>query len=87
MAEQQKAKAKGRKIGRNKKHQAALYKSGARYEINKKRKMRRHIKSNPTDWQNAARYGQLFGGTASFGRTRKGRKLEEIFRAREKLRA
>jgi len=74
MAEQQKARAKGRKIGRNKKHQATLYKSGGRFEKNRKRRMLRHLRANPNDEQNASFY-RLEVGKLDAPPTSRGRKL------------
>jgi hypothetical protein len=87
MAEQQKAKAKGRKIGRNKKHQAALYKSGARYDINKKRKMRRHIRNFPNDAEAVIHLRRLFPGNIDLKPTARGKRRLQLAVAREKLRA
>lgn len=63
--QQQKAKAKGRKIGRNKKHQATIYKQAMRLERNKKRKMRRHLQDHPDDVQGYKRYAEINGKPAA----------------------
>lgn len=67
MPQQQKAKAKGRKIGRNKKHQATLYKSGDRWEKNRKRAMRRHLRDNPNDEAVRAEFEKRYGSAVSQG--------------------
>lgn len=61
MPAQQKQKAKGRKIGRNKKHQAQIYESTDRWNKNRKRAMRRHLRSNPGDFSSAAIYEKRYG--------------------------
>lgn len=73
--QQQKQKAKGRKIGRNKKHQATLYKSGDRWEKNRKRAMRRHVRDNPSDSFAAAEYEKRYGKVQSIGISARGKKL------------
>jgi hypothetical protein len=75
MPVQQKVKAKGRKIGRNKKHQAALYKSGDRWEKNRKRAMRRHVRDNPLDADAAAQYEKRYGKVQPLGLSARGKKL------------
>lgn len=61
MPEQQRQRAKGRKIGRNKKHQAQIYESTDRWERNRKRAMRRHLRDNPGDFSSAAIYEKRYG--------------------------
>lgn len=83
------AQAKGKKIGRNKKHQAALYKSGGRLEINKKRKMLTHLRSNPLD-SAALRNLQRISGNKDVllpKLNHKGRRVLNLYRAREALHA
>lgn len=46
----------GRKIGRNKKYQAAAYRSGARLEINRKKRWRRVLRTQPLNQQLRRRY-------------------------------
>ena len=49
MAEQQKSKAKGRKIGRNKERPSAvMYKASNRQEINRKKRAKRHARRMAT---------------------------------------
>jgi hypothetical protein len=77
MPQQQKAKAKGRKIGRNKKHQATIYKSADRWETNRKRAMRRHLRANPSDTVTAAEFEKRYGKVQSLGLSCRGKKLKK----------
>src|SRR5687768_13970169 len=61
-AQQTSKKAKGRKIGRNRKHQAQAYAAQMRDERNRKRKMRRHLRDHPQDAKGADAYVKQFGG-------------------------
>ena len=73
--QQQKARAKGRKIGRNRKHQSTLYASGGRYERNKKRRMRRHMRDNPSDVFVRIRFERIgYGLASSHGLSSQGRR-------------
>jgi len=63
MPAQQRQRAKGRKIGRNKKHQAASYSAERRTEKNRKRRMRRHLRNHPADTATAAMFAQWYGRT------------------------
>lgn len=51
----------GRKIGRNKKHQAPAYKAEMRYERNRKRRWRRVLREQPKNLQLRARYEAEIG--------------------------
>ena len=51
----------GRKIGRNKKHQAGAYKSGMRLERNRKRRWRRVLRAQPGNKQLVSRYETEIG--------------------------
>lgn len=75
MAKQTKQQAKGRKIGRNKKHQATLYLSGDRWNVNRKRAMKRHIRDNPRDEDNRAAYAVRYGKPESLGLSARGKQL------------
>lgn len=75
--QQQKAKAKGKKIGRNKKHQAVVYRTTGRLEKNAKRRLMRHVRSNPGDASAAAVYEATYGKAASLGLNGRGRKLRK----------
>ena len=48
MANQQTGRKKGRKVGRSR-VKCAAYRSSRRREINKARKIRKHIKNHPND--------------------------------------
>lgn len=76
MPAQQKARAKGRKIGRNKKHQAAVYLATRRMEKNAKRRLRRHVRSNPGDASAARTYAKTFGPVEPLGLSGRGQKLQ-----------
>lgn len=52
---------KGRKIGRNKKHQAPAYRTQMRFERNRKRRWRRVLRDQPTNLQLRDRYAQEHG--------------------------
>lgn len=64
MPEQQRVRAKGRKIGRNRKHQAAMYRAQDRASKNRKRRMRRHLRNHPADEMAAAIFAQDYGARA-----------------------
>lgn len=69
-------KQKGRKIGRNSKRgQATVYKAQGREERNRKRRMRRHLASNPFDKKGRERYSEEWGGVQHIELNSKGRKL------------
>jgi GrpB-like predicted nucleotidyltransferase (UPF0157 family) len=51
----------GRKLGRGKHHQASIYKGEGRWDKNRKRAMRRHLRKNPEDQQNLQAYEQRYG--------------------------
>jgi hypothetical protein len=74
--EQQKARAKGRKIGRNRKHQATIYRATDRANKNRKRRMRRHLRNHPSDEQGAALYEREYGGIAHIGVTARASRRE-----------
>jgi hypothetical protein len=79
-AQQTAKKAKGRKIGRNRKHQATVYAAQMRDERNRKRRMRRHLRRNPQDTRGAEDYVKQFGGKLfDWGLDGHGRKLNERF--------
>jgi len=69
---------KNRKYGRNvNRGQAVLYKSQGREERNRKRRMRRHLASNPFDKKGRERYSEEWGGVQHIELNSKGRKLVE----------
>lgn len=68
------SKAKGRKIGRNIKHQASVYAAMGRYERNRKRALRRHLRDHPFDMANAAIYTNRYGKVADIGYSGRGRR-------------
>ena len=74
MPEQQKTRAKGRKIGRNKKHQAGIYRSTDRLEKNRKRRLRRHLRNHPLDVPTAALFDRDCGGLQSIGSSGRARR-------------
>lgn len=51
----------GRKIGRNKKYQAAAYKSGMRKEINRKKRWRTTLRYQPRNLRLKERYEKVIG--------------------------
>jgi hypothetical protein len=82
-AQQTSKKAKGRKIGRNRKHQATVYSAQMRDERNRKRRMRRHLRSHPQDSKGADAYVKEFGGKLyDWGLTGRGRKRNDRWHAK-----
>lgn len=75
MPEQQRQRAKGRKIGRNTKHQATIYAATDRWNKNRKRAMRRHLRSNPHDVLAIELFRKRYGATENIGLSGKGRRL------------
>lgn len=77
MGQKQKQKQKSggaRKIGRNKRHQATLYVSGDRWNKNRKRAMRRHLRSHPFDKSTSSAFEQRYGKVESIGLTALGKR-------------
>lgn len=75
MPAQQKAKAKGRKIGRGIKHQCTIYKTSGRQESGRKRRMRRHLRNHPNDIDGIAFFEKEIGKFDRNSLLSKGRKV------------
>lgn len=67
---------KQRKFGRNADY-CKTYSMAGIEEKNRKRRMRRHLRRNPLDLQNAKRYEQTYGKVVDIGLTSRGQYLRD----------
>lgn len=71
----QKSGGGARKIGRNKAHQAVIYAREGRWDSNRERAMRQHLRDNPHDTKTAAEFEKRYGKVQSLGLSCRGKKL------------